>query len=175
MDIACRVGGASRKYRSPPNDAEMRVAGEPVRNTAITGSLAPHALDCRMLSPAPPDPRSSGCVSCEVAGVRPQPELKRLFLSAYPPLAQHFAGVIYGSDLTVPVDRPIRVIGGASGQVAHPPNWRSAKTSVVGGAAVQTRCQNGGGPGPSRCRRRDLNPRPTHYECVALPSELRRR
>ncbi len=24
------------------------------------------------------------------------------------------------------------------------------------------------------CRRRDLNPRPTHYECVALPAELRR-
>lgn len=25
------------------------------------------------------------------------------------------------------------------------------------------------------CRRRDLNPRPTHYECVALPAELLRR
>ena len=175
MEITCRVGGASRRYRSPPNDAEMRVAGEPVRNAAITGSLAPHALDLQDALPGTPDPGSSGCVSCQMAGVRPQPVLKRLFLSAYPLLAQHFAGVIYGSDLTVPVDRPIPGIGGASDHVGHPPNWRSAKTSFVGGVAVQTRCQNGGGPGPSRCRRRDLNPRPTHYECVALPSELRRR
>src|SRR5688500_18223759 len=27
----------------------------------------------------------------------------------------------------------------------------------------------------SWCRRRDSNPRPTHYECVALPAELLRR
>jgi hypothetical protein len=28
--------------------------------------------------------------------------------------------------------------------------------------------------GETWCRRKDLNPRPTHYECVALPSELHR-
>lgn len=28
--------------------------------------------------------------------------------------------------------------------------------------------------GEKWCRRRDLNPRPTHYECVALPAELLR-
>lgn len=28
--------------------------------------------------------------------------------------------------------------------------------------------------GKKWCRRRDLNPRPTHYECVALPAELLR-
>ena len=161
MEIICRVGGASRKYRSPPNDAEMRVAGEPVHNSAITGSLAPHALDCRMLSPAPPDPRSSRCVSCQVAGVRPQPELKRLFLSAYPLLAQHFAGVIYGSDLTVPVDRSLRVIGGASGHVGHPPNWRSAKTSSAAGAAAQSRRLIGWGPRSEPVPTEGLEP-PTH-------------
>ena len=122
-----------------------------------------------------PIPATSG-VSREEAGVHHQPVGKRTFSVACPLLALQFASVTHGSDLAVPVDRPIPGIVDVSGQARQPPNWRFTKTSSASsGAAARFRRRNGGCPGPSRCRRRDLNPRPTHYECVALPSELRRR
>lgn len=100
-------------------------------------------------------PATTG-VSRELAGVHPQPVRKRDFSVAYPVLTQQFTSVTHGSDLAVTLNRQIPGIGGASGQARQPSNWRSTETSAAGGAAVQSRCRIGRGPGPSRCRRRAL-------------------
>ena len=49
---------------------------------------------------------------------------------------------------------------------------------IVGGSKVpdpRTSTSVGLGAISRWCRWRDSNPRPTHYECVALPTELHRR
>ena len=102
-----------------------------------------------------PIPATSG-VSREEARVDHQPVRKRTFSVACPMLALQLASVTHGSDLAVPVDRPIPGIADASGQARQPPNCRSTKTSSAGGAVARFRRRNGGCPGPSRCRRRAL-------------------